>query len=48
MRHAQITETMGTYSHLYTQKKHDAIAIFDKYIQYQNGINTHFRKSRMA
>ncbi|PNZ87136.1 tyrosine-type recombinase/integrase [Staphylococcus devriesei] len=30
MRHAQITETMGTYSHLYTQKKHDAIAIFDE------------------
>lgn len=30
MRHAQITETMGTYSHLYTQKKHDAISIFDK------------------
>ncbi|HHB6438175.1 TPA: tyrosine-type recombinase/integrase [Staphylococcus aureus] len=30
MRHAQITETMGTYSHLYTRKKHDAIAIFDK------------------
>ncbi|EKU45711.1 tyrosine-type recombinase/integrase, partial [Staphylococcus massiliensis] len=30
MRHAQITETMGTYSHLYTQKKHDAIAVFDE------------------
>ncbi|WP_154836048.1 site-specific integrase [Staphylococcus pasteuri] len=30
MRHSQITETMGTYSHLYTQKKHDAISIFDK------------------
>lgn len=30
MRHAQITETMGTYSHLYTQKKHDAISIFDE------------------
>ncbi|WP_336877578.1 tyrosine-type recombinase/integrase [Staphylococcus nepalensis] len=29
MRHSQITETMQTYSHLYTQKKHDAIRIFD-------------------
>ncbi|PCM42019.1 site-specific integrase [Mammaliicoccus sciuri] len=29
MRHAQITETMQTYSHLYTQKKHDAIRLFD-------------------
>lgn len=29
MRHSQISETMNTYSHLYTQKKHDAIRIFD-------------------
>lgn len=29
MRHSRITETMETYSHLYTQKKHDAIRIFD-------------------
>lgn len=29
MRHSQITETMQTYSHLYTEKKHDAIRIFD-------------------
>lgn len=31
MRHSQITETMQTYSHLYTQKKHDAIAVFENF-----------------
>lgn len=30
MRHARITETLDTYSHQYTDKKHKAISVFDK------------------
>ncbi|WP_000321328.1 tyrosine-type recombinase/integrase, partial [Staphylococcus aureus] len=29
MRHSNITETIQTYSHLYTDKKHQAMNIFD-------------------
>ncbi|HGO3358855.1 TPA: tyrosine-type recombinase/integrase, partial [Staphylococcus aureus] len=29
MRHSNITETIQTYSHLYTDKKHQAMSIFD-------------------
>lgn len=30
MRHARMSETMDTYSHHYTNKKHAAISVFDK------------------
>ena len=40
MRHAQITETMGTYSHLYTRKTRCTAILTSKW--YQNGINSHF------